>query len=399
MFERTLLAIGIALLAVSLEGCGEKAASPAKAAKTAEKGAGPAATAPTATDPLTTRLTPELGALVKLGTIATSEVTETIRIAGRLEVNGYKTARIGAPVTGRISDIKAIVGQEVKAGETLADINSQELTLAQLGFLKAHSALQLSTRAVERAELLLSADVIGSAELQRRQNEQTVARAEKRAAADQLRILGLSAAAVERLERSGSLIASAPISSTQAGTVIERKVAQGQVVQPTDALFVVSDLRSIWAGADIPEQEAASVRRGQRVEIEIPALGNEKRVGRIVFVADVVNAETRTVRVGVDLENIGKTLKPAMLITMLIEGKAAQRQLVPLSAVVRENDADHLFVETAPGVVRLTKVELDIEKDGKRALKSALPPNTRIVLDGGFHLNNERQRRNLEKAG
>ena len=397
MFEKTIMAIGIALLAVSLEGCGDKNAPPAATKASEKAGASPPA-APPLTDPLSMRLTPELGSMVQIGSVSTTDVSETIRIAGRLEVNGYKTARIGAPVTGRISDIKAIVGQEVRAGETLADINSQELTVAQLGFLKAHSALQLSSRAVERAELLLSADVIGSAELQRRQNEQTVARAEKKAAADQLRILGLPANAIDRLEQSGTLITSAPISSTQAGTVIERKVAQGQVVQPSDALFVVSDLRSIWATADVPEQEASQVRRGQGVVIEIPALGNERRTGLIVFVADVVNPETRTVRIGVDLENPGKTLKPAMLTTALIEGKSTSRQVVPAAAVVRENDADHLFVETSPGVVRLTKVTLGSDKAGVRAVLDKLPGN-RIVTQGAFHLNNERLKRLQEKTG
>ena len=225
-----------------------------------------------------------------------------------------------------------------------------------------------------------------------------MARAEKKAAADQLRILGLPANAIDRLEQSGTLITSAPISSTQAGTVIERKVAQGQVVQPSDALFVVSDLRSIWATADVPEQEASQVRRGQGVVIEIPALGNERRTGLIVFVADVVNPETRTVRIGVDLENPGKTLKPAMLTTALIEGKSTSRQVVPAAAVVRENDADHLFVETSPGVVRLTRVTLGSDKAGVRAVLDKLPGN-RIVTQGAFHLNNERLKRLQEKTG
>jgi cobalt-zinc-cadmium efflux system membrane fusion protein len=326
------------------------------------------------------------------------EVAETLRIAGRLEVNGYKTARIGAPVTGRISDIRAVLGQEVKQGEMLAEINSQETISAQLSFLKAHSAEQINARAVERAQLLLSADVIGSAELQRRQGELVVAKAEKRAAADQLRVLGLSGRAVEQLETTGKLVASAPISSTQSGTVIERKIAVGQVVQPSDSLFVVSDLRSVWAIAEVPEQDADAVSRGQSVEIVVPALGDEKRAGKIVYVADVVNPETRTVRVGVDLENPGKTLKPAMLIGMLIERKVANRTVVPAAAVVRENDADHLFLQIAPGAVRLVKAKLGPEKNGMRAVLETLPAHQAVVLEGAFHLNNERQKRALEKS-
>lgn len=382
-------------LAAALAACGDKPGAPAGPAATGEKGATKAA-APV--DPSAVRLTNDLAALVKLGPLPLMEVAETLRIAGRLEVNGYKTARIGAPVTGRISDIRAVLGQEVKQGEVLAEINSQETISAQLAFLKAHSAEQLNARAVERAQLLLSADVIGSAELQRRQGELVVARAEKRAAADQLRVLGLSGRAVEQLETTGKLVAAAPISSTQSGTVIERKIAVGQVVQPSDSLFVVSDLRSVWAIAEVPEQDADAVSRGQRVEIVVPALGDEKRVGRIVYVADVVNPETRTVRVGVDLENPGKTLKPAMLIGMLIERKVANRTVVPAAAVVRENDADHLFLQFAPGAVRLVKAKLGPEKNGLRAVLEPLPTHQAVVLEGAFHLNNERQKRALEKS-
>ena len=377
-----------------LAACGDKPAPVAEKSATAAVTGKPAAAA----DPMSLALTPDLAALVKLGPRPSTEIAETLRIAGRLEVNAYKTARIGAPVTGRISDIRAVHGQDVRLGETLADLASQEVTAAQLAFLKAHSAEQLNARAVERAQLLLAADVIGSAELQRRQNELVVARAEKRAAADQLRVLGIVSKAIDQLEASGKLSTTAPITASQAGTVIERKITVGQVVQPSDSLFVVSDLRSVWAIAEVPEQESDLVSRGQRVDIEIPALGNEKRAGKIVYVADVVNPETRTVRIGVDLDNAGRLLKPAMLTTMLIERRVANRSVVPAAAVVRESDADHLFLQTAPGVVKLTRVKLGPDKNGMRAVLEPLPPNQGLVLEGAFHLNNERLKRALEKT-
>lgn len=342
---------------------------------------------------------PELAGMIKVVALQQAEVNEQLRIAGRLELNGYKTSRIGAPVTGRITEVRALIGQEVRQGDTLAEINSQELTAAQLAFLKAHSAEQLAQRAVERADLLLASDVIGSAEVQRRQNELTVARAEKRASADQLRVLGISSRAVEQLETTGRLIAAAPITASQSGTIIERKIANGQVVQPSDALFVISDLGSVWATAEVPEQEALQVRRGQKVALEIPALGNARLTGNIVVVADVVNPETRTVRIGVDLDNPDKMLKPQMLITMLIDGRSSARTVVPASAVIRDNDQDHLFVETAPSRYTLRRVRLGVEKDGVRPVLEALPAGTRIVSEGSFHLNNERQKRNIETGG
>ena len=381
---RILLLLAAALVAA---GCGDNR-QPAKA---------PAAKAAAPLDPAAVRLTQELAAQVKLEPPQRMDIAETLRIAGRLEVDGYRTARVGAPITGRITDIRAVLGQQVNAGQVLAELSSPELGQAQLAFLRAHSNESLLSRAAERAQLLLAADVIGSAELQRRQSELAVARAEKRAAADQLRVLGLSQESVERLEKTGAIRSVAPITTVRAGTVIERRVSEGQVVQPSDALFVVSDLSSVWAAAEVPEQQAAQVRMGQRVAIQIPALNDESRIGRIVQISDVVNPETRTIRVGAVLDNPGRALKPAMLITMLIEAKSQPRLVVPGAAVVREHDADHVFVETGAGAVTLRKLRLGPESNGMRPLLDPLPDGARVVTEGAFHLNNERQRRNLER--
>jgi cobalt-zinc-cadmium efflux system membrane fusion protein len=374
-------------LALLLAGCGDKPASgPADTAKTAAQAA----------DPNEVAVAPDLAKRLAVGPVATRQLADTIRVAGRLDVNQYRTARIGAPITGRITQIDVLFGQQVRQGQVLAEINSPELAAAQLNFLRAHSQQQLLTSAVERAKLLLAGDVIGTAELQRRQNELTVAAAEKRAASDQLRALGLSPERIRRLEETGQIQPTAAITATLGGTIIDRSVAQGQVVNPSDVLFVVSDLTSVWAAAEVPEQDAQFVKLGQRVQIEIPALDNERFAGRVALVADVVNPETRTVRVGVEMENKALRFKPSMLMTMLVEGRVADRQVVPAASVVRESNADHLFVQVRPGVFRLTRVELGPEKEGVRALAKPLPEGAVVVLDGAFHLNNVRNQQSLE---
>jgi cobalt-zinc-cadmium efflux system membrane fusion protein len=344
-------------------------------------------------DPRIVRADDALLARLRIEAPTVGDVAEVIRVAGRIEVDQYRTARIGAPITGRITEISAVIGQQVARGQALAEINSPDLARAQLDFLRAHAQQQLLTRAVERAQLLLAADVIGSAELQRRQGELDVAIAEKRAAHDQLRTLGLSHARIERLQQSGQIQATATITATLPGTVIERNLALGQVVNPTDTLFLVSDLRSLWAAAEVPELDARFVRKGQRVEVEVPALDYRRVTGRVALVADVVNPDTRTVRVGVDLDNSDRSLKPSMLLTMLVEGRTRRAQRVPAGAIVRDGDRDHVFVEIGPGRFRLTPVAPGAESHGVRALAEPLPEGTRIVADGAFHLNNVRVQR------
>ncbi len=388
----------VTFTSIALLGCGEKQApsvktSEAKPSETKSSEAKTNIATASTNDP--NSITPDgsLVSRIKVGPITEASILESLRVPGRVETNLYNTARIGAPITGRISKIDVRFGQEVKAGQTLAEISSPDLAQAQLSFLRAHSQLQSTTRAVERAQLLLSADVIGSAELLRRQSEQQVAAAEKRATSDQLRSLGISPSRIAQLEASGQIQSTANISATNNGTVIDLKVSQGQVVNPSDVLFVVSDLNELWGLAELPEQDSRFVKKGQRVQVEVPSLGQEKLTGEVRFVADIVNPETRTVRIGVTLANKDRALKPSMLMTMLIEGKSVVKPVVPQAAVVRENDADHLYVKQSNGAFKLTKVELGPETNGQRALLKPMPKDTQIVLDGAFHMNNVRQQR------
>lgn len=379
------------LLGMALVACGDK---------TAQTAATPSRDAAVVT------LTPELGKLTEIKALDSAEVRDLLRIPGRLEVNANDTARIGAPITGRIISLRVNLGDNVNAGAVLAEISSPELTNAQLAFLKAHSAEQLQIRAVERARLLLAGDVIGAAELQRRENELTVARAEKRAAADSLRVLGVPASAVAELEQTGRILQNAPVSATLRGTVIERQVAQGQVVAPSDVLFVVSDLKTVWAAAELPEAEVGRLKRGESVQVEVGALDDEKISGQIVFISDTVNPQTRTIRVNVLLDNKDRRLKPAMLTNMLIESRGQRKQVVPASAVVRENDKDHVFVvwsDTANNPealrqVRLVPVKLGPERNGVRPVLEPLDAKTEIIVKGAFHVNNERNRLNVEQG-
>lgn len=358
-----------------------------------------AATAPAASaDPWLVSPSPDLRQQLTVAPVASQPVAETLRLAGRIEFDEQRLARIGASITGRVLHIDALLGQAVRKGDPLARLNSSELSSQQLTYLKAKAQLDLNRRNVERAKALFQADVIGAAELQRRESEYQISVAETRAAADQLRLLGVNAQAIERLGKEGAIDSVTPLLATLDGVVVERKLTQGQVVQPADVLFVVADLSRVWAEAQVPEQQVGLVKVGQAVTLEVPALGNEKLVGKLIYVGQTVNPETRTVLVRTELDNADGRLKPAMLASMLVEAKAVERLVVPARAVVRENDEDHVFVEAEAGVFRLVRVKLGAESGGLRPVLSGLKGQERLVEDGAFHLNNERNRKEMEGA-
>jgi cobalt-zinc-cadmium efflux system membrane fusion protein len=385
--------LGLCLAGAALAACGkDEAPAPAKGAAPGAPAKAPGA--PPA-DPNMVAPAASLVERLTIGTAARKPVSEPLSVVGRIDFDEQTVARIGASVTGRVTELDGALGQTVRAGQVLAQLHSTELGNAQLSYLKARAQRDFASKAVERARLLLAADVIGSAELQRRENELAVAEVEQRAAADQLRVMGVSPAAIARTAETGAITSTSSVVSTVSGVIVDRKVNKGQVVQPADVMFIVADLSRLWAIAQVPESQINRVKPGQSVQIEVGGAPEPLR-GRVAWIADTVNPETRTVTVRTEVDNARRQLKPAMLANMRIDPEPVERLVVPSAAVVRENNQDHVFVRTADGRFRLTRVGLADETGGLRVVQSGLEGGESIVVDGAFHLNNERKRAELE---
>lgn len=353
----------------------------------------------TTADPSVVQADANMLSQLKVTEVIYSELSDTLRVAGQIDFDEQSLTRIGASVTGRVTQIQVSLGSVVDKGDVLATINSSELSSSQLAYLKARSEKELHRRTVERAKTLFASDVISAAELQRRENEFEIASAETRAAQDQLRVLGVSPQAIERLGSTGAIDSGSSVMSTIQGVVVDRKVATGQVVQPSDVMFVVANLNRVWAVAQVPEQQVSQVKAGQSVQIEVPALAHEKMLGKLIYVGQTVNPETRTVLVRTELDNKAGRLKPSMLATMLIESAPIPRVVVPSSAVVRQDDRDHVFIEQSNDTFRLTPVKLAAEQNNQRVVLEGIKPGMRVVSEGAFHLNNQRNLNQTSSGG
>jgi membrane fusion protein, heavy metal efflux system len=345
-----------------------------------------------ARDPLEITPAEALKARLQIGPPPTDRVAGMMEVPGRVEANETKLARVSSTVTGRITELLVTEGEVVHRGQVLAKLYSMDLSAQQFAFLKALSARQLAERSVDRAKQLLAAEVIGTAELQRREAESAQINAELGSARDHLRLLGLSPEEIAALEEKRSVNPEAYIAASADGTLMERKVTVGQLVQPTEPAFVISDLAQLWVVADVPEQSAGGLRAGHRVEAEIAALPGPAVRGVLSFVTAVVNPETRTVRARMNLPNPEGLYKPQMLATMRMRDEPQVKTLIPQTALVREEGGEFVFVSDKKTSFRLTKVTLGEEFNGRRVLLDGLAPGAEIVLDGAFHLNNERRR-------
>jgi membrane fusion protein, heavy metal efflux system len=368
-------ALAVALLA----GCGTKTTPSAHASTSAR-------------NPLEIAVRPDLMEQVKVGTVPMSAVSMRLTLPAHVELDETRLARISAPMAGRIMELEVVEGQQVTRGQVLATLHSTELAAAQAAFLKAHTQKQLAERAVARAKQLLEAGVIGSAELQRREAEMEQAATETAADRVQLHVLGMSDDAVAKLETTRTVNSTTQILATIDGRVMDRKVTIGQVVQAAEIVCVVADLSNVWLVADVPEQNAGNIRAGKAVEAELPAFPGIKIAGTLAYVGAVVNKDTRTVRARMNLNNADRRYKPDMLATMTLIDGAEQRRVVPFSAIVREANEPHVLVETGQNKFTLRKITLGGETSQGHVLETGLNSGEKIILEGAFHINNERRR-------
>jgi len=313
-----------------------------------------------------------------------------LKVSGSIELDELRVARVGTTVSGRVTEVKMLRGDVVKKGDVLAMVHSSALAEAQLTYLKALAAYQLAQKSVARAKILFAEGVIAAAELQRRESELLSSQAEWEAGKDRMEILGMSIQDIRTLDAKRQINSITALRAPIDGVVIDRKVSQGQVLEPADLAYTIAELSQVWVVGEVPERYSATMRRGKVVQVTIPALGDEMRTTSLTYVADTVNPNTRTLRVRALLANHNGRLKPDMLATLQIDGAPIKKLAIPARAIFREDNLDKVFVKVSEGTYRIQTIQLGEEEDAMRPVESGLTADQVIVSGGVFQLNADR---------
>ena len=317
-------------------------------------------------------------------------IKRTLDIPGSIEVKQKLLARIGSPVQGRIIEINGELGDTVKQGDVLAVINSTELAKQQLAYIKSVQMVELKTKAYERAVLLFDADVVSEAQKLQRKTELSSAKADMEASKDQLFVMGMTVAEIEAIKSETQIDAITNIVAKIDGKIIKKNVNVGQVVDPTEDIFTIAMLNEVWGVAQIPERQIGFLKEGDDLLIDVPAYEDKLVEGKISYLGDIVDPVTRTVTIRTEIDNNHGLLKPDMLITMKVSGMKIEKVGVPINAIVSIDDIPNIFVKTGNNKFLLRPVTLGIKNKEFVHIDDGLLEGEEVVIDGAFHLNNER---------
>ena len=400
--RRVSLAAVSAILLMTLGGCSQPAAETEQAEPDA------------ASDPDLIGLDQEAMriARITLGEVEIRKLEEDLQVSGRVTVNQNATARVGSFTEGIVVGCCESVGSDVEKGQVLARLHSHEIHDAEASYWEAgaelerrQTELQFAEKFYKRASRLYelkagSLQKVQEAEARFRSAETLLkfARAGVERADNHLRYLGLTpeqlpeAADEHAVEGQGAheeahLI---EVRSPVAGTIIERTVSAGAVVTPSDSLYVISDLRSLWVIAQVPEQHLSSLRRGLAVEVSVRAYPGKTFPARITYVGDALDPETRTVEVRCELNNPGRQLKTEMFATLTIQtGGSREAVVAPLEALQNVDGEEVLFVPEGRVSFRVRRVRVGRHSDSVVEIVSGLQAGEKVVVSGAFRLKSE----------
>lgn len=363
-------------------------------------------------------LGPEQQANVATSPVVAGDLPVRTSVPGRVDFNENRVTPVFAQFGGRIVRLEAETGLSVREGQVLGMLDSSDIVAIQSEYQRARAehrqclaaertartSFELAARTRERATRLAAVEAIpqrelleaeaseanARADLERAQAAVLAAQSAVSAAQGKLQVAGFRDQDIERLAQGGPAAISrlAPVTAPVPGTVVERKVGLGQVVQAGgDALFRIADLSTVWVTADVYEDQLAGVRTGARVTIRTPAYPNEQFAARIERVASVVDPEKRTIAVRCVIPNGDGRLKPGMFATIELESGTVRRALlVPAAAVVAVGNQHTAFVEKAAGVYQQRLIETGEEITGAVVVKSGLHEGERVVVRGSILL-------------
>jgi len=366
----------VVLTALVVAGCGERPSS-----ETAVAVAKPAGTPPAgAPAPVVTTVAPEYRTR-----------QSALETSGKVVFNEEALGRINATVTGRVLEVLARPGDVVEAGHRLLVVDSPDLGAAKADYAKAVADVERAEAAVKLARELFEVKAIAAKEIRDIENENRRAMAERERASSRLLTLGIRreqfADVAARKDVSTTVVITAP----RSGVVVERNVTPGQVVaygqsDTPASLFVIADLSTMWVLADIYEPDVGSVKIGQPMTVRMPCCPNARHEGRISYISDSVDPQTRTVKVRAAVPNRGRELKAEMFVKVSIATGAARVLTVPQSAVHRENGAVYVLVATGTDGYERRAIVVGADLDGAVEIASGLTPADRVVSQGSILL-------------
>jgi membrane fusion protein, heavy metal efflux system len=310
-----------------------------------------------------------------LATAVEYKAPPSLNVTGVVNPDVARAVPVISLATGRVVEIKARLGDEVKKGQLLLRVRSGDVSSAYQVYLKAENDERLARLQLERAQILYERGAIAKSALEQAEDTAQDAKVDLNAATEQLHVLG-----VDKDHPSGIVDITAPIS----GVITDQQVTNAAGVQglPGPNPFTISDLSYVWIMCDVYENDLDAVHIGEFADIRLNAYPDKVLKGRIDNIFPILDPSLRTAKVRLEVANPGKIMRVGMFVTATFYGKKPETHAaVPASAVLHLHDQDWVYVPLGGGNFRrVTVVAGKMLPNNMQEIVSGIQPGAQVVL-------------------
>jgi membrane fusion protein, heavy metal efflux system len=313
---------------------------------------------------------------IEVTTVHPQSVTDRLVLPARVVPDPTRVVHIYSQITGRLVELYIRPGQDVSKGQTIGMVQSSDIASARGDYDKARIEAARSDRQLDRAKQLLQHEVMAQRDYDDLEAADQAAHAELARTLQRIHMLGFSP--------EGSSDA-APLRAPISGVVLDIGSASGEMQRSLDnasPIATVASLDPVWIVGDVFENDLATVRSAQSVEVTFSAYPGEILHGKISNISDAVDPATRTLKVRVVLPNPKHRLKPDMFANLSIARSTAPEFVLPTTAVIHEGSSSYVFLETSPGKYDRHQVTTAALHGTTVVVTSGLKEGDRVVTTG-----------------
>ncbi|HTV94999.1 MAG TPA: efflux RND transporter periplasmic adaptor subunit [Steroidobacteraceae bacterium] len=329
-------------------------------------------------------IVPEGSALrARLGVEAAAlrSVDPKLVLPGIVESDPARTAAVLPALGGRVLELKVALGARVVRGQALAVIDSPDLAQAYDDDDKAADAFQLADKILARQKEQSKIGTVSAQDLDLARSNRVQAEAEYRRTQARLRALGVSP---DARPSSRLLTVTAPVS----GSITTLAVTAGTMINDaTQPIMTVADLSTVWVTAMVAEKDIGAISKDEDAEVRLTAYPDRILRGKVLFVSDVVEADSRRDKLRIAFANPDHALKPNMFATVTLLAAPRSRVVLPSSALLMNNDRTSVFIAVAPWTFERRTVDPELEEGSSVAIRSGVEAGDQVVVKGGILLN------------
>jgi cobalt-zinc-cadmium efflux system membrane fusion protein len=318
----------------------------------------------------------------KLVVAGEREEKPEVHATGTVTPDVERSVPVVSLASGRVVGIYTKLGDDVKKGQLLLKVQSNDVVSAFQTYEQAKADEHLTATQLERAKLLYDRGAISLNDLQVAEDADQKAKVAVNSSSQQIRTLG---ADINHEDPVVNVYAPA------SGTIVEQNVVNASSVHTPDNqpnLFTIADLSHVWILCDVYENDLPAVRLGETADIKLNAYPDQTFHGRITNIGKILDPNLRTAKVRIQLANPG-IMRAGMFVTATFYGlKGAIRAVVPSSAVLHLHDRDWVFIPMGGGQFRRNEVTGGKIESGMQIILSGLAAGQQIVQDA-LALNSE----------